>query len=83
MVGRFFRSVEDDKEAAPAVGDVLRGEDSKPEPQANGQAAGPAEVLKPAAANSKLPDFVAVRVNLHRYLLDKLILVILVTLERD
>ena len=72
MVGRFFRSVEDNSEAAPESGEVLQIEEVKPEQEKNGNAAVLAKPLKPAAAHSKLPDFVAERVNLHRYLLDKI-----------
>ena len=83
MVGRFFRSVEDNSEAAPESGEVLQIEEVKPEQEKNGNAAVLAKPLKPAAAHSKLPDFVAERVNLHRYLLDKINLGILDTFERD
>ena len=83
MVGRFFRSVEDNSEAAPDSGEVLQIEEVKLTPEKTGNVAVLAKPLKPAAAHSKLPDFVAERVNLHRYLLDKINLGILDTFERD
>lgn len=80
MVGRFFRSVEDNREV-PETGDALQMEDLKPEPVANGTA--PTKPARFDASKSKLPDFVEERVNLHRYLLDKINLGILDTFERD
>ncbi len=80
MVGRFFRSVEDNTEV-PHKGEVLQIENLKPEPVAKEPAAAKPPVN--GGKNGKLPDFVAERVNLHRFLLDKINLGILDTFERD
>lgn len=82
MVGRFYRNVEDNNKPAPVVGEVLQIEEVKPEPEKDAIAEAPVKPAKPPA-KSKLPDFVAERVNLHRYLLDKINLGILDTFERD
>jgi pilus assembly protein CpaF len=68
MVGRFFRQPEIDT-STPLV--------LEPEPKVNGKA--------PARAKPKsgLPDFVSERVNLHRYLLDKINLGVLDTMEEE
>ncbi|SHG95322.1 CpaF family protein [Cognatishimia maritima] len=71
MVGRFFRS-SDSKEA------------TKPSPRAGKGAADktPAEVKVPVEAPAE-PDFISERVELHRYLIDKINLSILDTMEED
>ena len=81
MVGRFFHR----KEAAEtAIKHPADGEDKAPllvEPLADVAAS----QQKPAKASEKamLPDFVAIRVDLHRYLLDKINLGILDTMEEN
>ena len=80
MAGRFFRSVENNRET-PASDKVPQIEDMLKEPVTNGSV--PEPRIRPAKAKSKLPDFVTERVNLHRYLLDKINLGVLDTFDRD
>ncbi|KPN62127.1 pilus assembly protein CpaF [Aliiroseovarius crassostreae] len=77
MAGRFFRKAEQksDGVAAPVETDlVLR------EREMTGAKGGPSAAQAKAA---QLPDFVSERVDLHRFLLDKINLAVLDTLEKE
>lgn len=78
MVGRFFRSVEDKKSVTPTpnAGDAPAMKNG-----VTTTATAAATAVKPT--KSTLPDFVAERVNLHRYLLDKINLGILDTFDTE
>ncbi|MFD1341172.1 CpaF family protein [Litorisediminicola beolgyonensis] len=74
MVGRFFRSSPQDETKSPSGPLVLD------EPVKNGKANGASMV--PATASEPM-DFVNERVQMHRYLLDKINLSILDTMEEE
>ncbi len=79
MVGRFFRDTSGKSKIKDVSADsplLLENEDQVVNGE-NGQ------LLRLASKDTTLPDFVSERVNLHRFLLDKINLTVLDTMEED
>ncbi|MER8745994.1 CpaF family protein [Mesorhizobium sp. M1004] len=80
IIGRFYRSRSEDLPArAPAAPDLALIEKPEPVPSVPPQTEDP----KPAERGSHGPDLVSERVNLHRYLLDRINLGLLETAQND
>ena len=78
MAGRFFRSIETQVEVPSGAMDALTPSDNL-----DGLPQEPVQKKSSEKVKNSKPDFVSERVNLHRYLLDKINLGILDTLEKD